>query len=89
MVFDIDRETIFMRGMEDHKRIIEIGASICSIVRQTYFNDMPWSQCCMKVADKFTQLKKKARVFYGEMDECDLLLNLAKYSPSDVKEMLD
>lgn len=50
---------------------------------------MAWFDCYRNVATKFTELKKKARKFYENLTDREVLIELQKYSPQDLKDMID
>lgn len=52
---------------------IDIGARICTLLKEMYFVDIPWVDCYRQVADKFTLLKKILRKFYGISNQDELM----------------
>jgi hypothetical protein len=44
---------------------ISLGEPICIKLKQIYYPETNWFQCYKDVGKKFTELKKKARLFYS------------------------
>lgn len=61
---------------------------MCEKLKNIYFNDIHWSDCYKNVAVKFTELKEKARKFYVEKQEIEILKELCKYNEQDLIDMM-
>jgi len=62
---------------------------VCERLRTIYFKDEPWPVCAHKVSQKFTLFKEIMRKFYSFEEEIKLMMELAKYSPEDIKEAIE
>lgn len=65
------------------------SASICSLIKRTYFADKTWFECYRLVGDKFTTLKASARQKYIGCDTDGILDILKEYDENDLREALD
>ena len=43
----------------------------------------------MQVGSKFTELKKKARIFYVDKTDVEILKEIEKYSLNDMKDLFE
>lgn len=68
---------------------INLGATICQMIKNFLYPSQPWSACYIMVSSDFTKLKQAARRFYTDMDDTEILRELCRYSAQDCKEMLD
>ena len=67
--------------------VINLGEPICEKIKQIYFPVIPHSACYKAVAAKFDDLKKRARRYYPDMSQKEMLIELIKYSKEDIEEM--
>ncbi len=70
-------------------RRIMLGEPVCRKIKEIYFADETWFSCYRRVGDKFTELKRIARKFYGDKDEALLLEELKKYSTKDIQDCFE
>ena len=68
---------------------INLGAAVCDRLRTLYHDTKPWIDCYRDVAVRFTELKAIARKFYCDKTEHEMLMELARYSPEDLKEAFE
>jgi len=68
---------------------IEIGARICSRIKNNKFNDIPWDAVVSNDISKiFTKVKILARKYYPDLSEMEMLQKLDNYSNNDISETL-
>lgn len=67
---------------------INLGAMICEKLKVIYHNDKKWNECYKDVGDKFTNLKVIAKKFYQDKSEIEILIEMGKFSHSDVIDAL-
>jgi hypothetical protein len=60
---------------------------VCRKLRDIYHPTVRWFECYQSVATKFIELKKIVRKFYPDKTEVEILMELAKYSNSDLKDV--
>jgi len=73
----------------EFQEIVSLSEPICTKIKQTYFPDHTWFHCYRKVADKFTEVKRKARIFLAHLTEKDMLKELRNFSSNDIKDLMD
>ncbi len=54
-----------------------------------YYPDTTWFLCYRDVAKKLTEVKRKARLYLDGMTEKEVIQQLGKFSPEDLKELMD
>lgn len=64
------------------ERIINEGSIICKRLKEI-FPDLTW----YKIANKFTELKNKTKVYHAELNDLNLLLALQKYTHQDLADV--
>lgn len=69
--------------------VIELGAVICSRLKKIYYPDTAWVDCYKQIANDFTKLKTRARIFYGKVEDEALLKELCKYSDQDIRDGIE
>jgi hypothetical protein len=57
-------------------------------IKNIYYNEIGWLECYKDISKKLTELKKIAREFYVDRCEHDVAMELARYSESDIKDMM-
>ena len=77
-----------MDRMESVHQQVILGAAICDKLRDFYFKDIPWVECCQEVAVKYTDLKKLSRKFFIDKTDVEILIEVNKYSTSDIGDAL-
>ena len=74
---------------EEVRRQITLGAMACARLKNIYFENEHWVSCCRKVAAKFSELKVKARAFYVDKNETEMLMELSKYNDQDIIDAMN
>lgn len=67
----------------------ELGARICINLKQIYYPEMGGFESYRAVAEKLTQLKRKARLILAHMDEMEMLKTLRTFSTQDLQDILE
>jgi hypothetical protein len=73
--------------MEAKEPEITLGEPICEKIKQLYYNDRPWIECYKDVAKIFTELKRRAHLFYVDKNRVEVLKELSKYCHQDIKDV--
>lgn len=68
---------------------ITLGETICKIIKEVFYKDIPWPSCYRQVADKFTIFKKILREFHNEKDNVKILKQVQHFKEKDVMEVFD
>ncbi len=68
------------------RELINLGATICEKIKEIYYPAKPWVECHKDVSIKFSQLKKIAKTFYVDKTDKEVLMELVRYSPDDIKD---
>lgn len=66
------------------KVFIDEGAEICKRLKSLY-PDKSW----MKIGNIFGSLKNKAKVFYPDLNEINLIREISKYTDEDILDLLN
>jgi predicted nuclease of restriction endonuclease-like RecB superfamily len=77
------------KDREEILSAVNLGANVCNSLKQIYFPDQPWQACYRDVAQKFTCLKQIMRKFYSDKSEIDMLKELQRYSPEDLRSAIE
>lgn len=56
---------------------------MCRKLKDIYFNGQSWEECHMKIANKFTDLKKVYRKYCPEKTELEVLTDLSNFCEKD------
>ena len=64
---------------------INLGAQVCVKIKDKFYAHESWDKCYMKIAHDFTEIKKRARVYFSGKSETEMLKELAKYDHDDLK----
>lgn len=75
--------------MDAIREEIELGARICSRLKNIYFKDTAWINCYKLIASKFTFLKNKARKFYPDKTSIEIIQELLKYKDQDLMDAFE
>ncbi len=70
------------------KELVNIGTQICERLKQIYFSDKPWAASHARISKGFSLLKQKARIYYPEMSELEMLKQISKYCDREIKELM-
>jgi hypothetical protein len=70
--------------------VIELGARMCTTLKNMYFEDKDYCWLISKeVSVMFTKLKDKAKIYYPEIEDGDLMHELLKWRREDIREALN
>lgn len=78
-VIGIEIPQNYTRTNESVERFINEGAKVCKIIKEIY-PSLNW----YKIADKFTELKRKTKIYHHELNSLDHIIALTKYNDQDV-----
>jgi hypothetical protein len=76
-------------NMESKLQEITLGETVCEKLRSIYHPSVPWVECHNSVSQRYGALKAKARKLYVDKSEIEVLMELAKYSEADIKDLED
>ena len=67
---------------------ITLGEYICETLKRIYCPETCWGECHKDIAQRFTELKNKARKFYVDKSEIEILQELCRYRADNIEEMM-
>lgn len=69
--------------------LIEFGAETCLRIKKLLFKNDAWSMKIAKqVAQKFSLLKTRAKIFHPDLNNLELNKMLCSYSDEDIRDAL-
>lgn len=74
--------------MSNIKEEIELGAEICARIKKLLFPQDLWVNVYKKVAAKFTEMKKKAIIYFPGLEKLELLKKIRGLMDRDFSEAL-
>lgn len=67
---------------------INLGATVCSNIKETFYPDTPWVKCYIQVGGIFTRLKKVLRKVYPNKSTAEIIQVLIQYGSEDLRDAL-
>jgi hypothetical protein len=68
---------------------VALGEQICVKLKHIYYPETTGFDSYRAVAEKLTELKKKARLVLTHMTEVEILKQLRNFTTEDIKELMD
>lgn len=72
---------------EELRREVDLGAMICTLIKQIYYADTPWPTCCMAVSDKLSAFINIMRKFYPDKTRMEILVEAQGYNANDIRDV--
>jgi hypothetical protein len=74
-------------GKPKYQRIV-LGADVCKLLKEIYFADIKWQKCYWAVGEKYTLLKKRARIAFADKTEPQVIDEIRTWTKQDIEDAM-
>ena len=69
--------------------VTELGESLCQAIKRLFFAERSWFDSYREVANLFSELKKKAKIYFPTLDDEQFLTEINKWPDITLKQEIN